>query len=281
MKSPHPALALVIALSLTGVAAAADWAPQITAAASWNDNVTNANRASDRIGALNFSGAFELGQRLGLTRDLALLYGAQVDAEGWPRFDGLDRIAVGPTVALRYKNRLGPLAPTLTLRTTGTLSAACESGRAGPEGNLSLIYTVGFTDTTRLTAGVTATRLDARDPVFTRDGLEGFVELAHDLDANWRLLLSARWRDGDVLSYATPPRADLLNLARVRVNNSTFGRPMVAYSLEAHTAGGALALARALDAMTSLQLGVEWRETIRDPLLYVNRLVSLSVTRQF
>jgi hypothetical protein len=280
VKLPRPALAL-IALSLTGVAAAADWAPQITAAATWDDNVTNANRANDRIGALNFSGAFEMGQRLGLTRELALLYGAQVDAEDWPRFDGLDRIAAGPVVALRYKSGLGPLAPTFTLRATGSLSAARESGRAGPEGDLSIIYTQGLTDTTRLTSGITAGRLDARDPVFTRDGLEGFVELAHDLDVNWRLLFSLRWREGDVLSYATPPRPDLANLARVRVNNSTFGRPMVAYSLDAHTAGGAITLARALDPMTSLKFGLEWRETTRDPLLYVNRLVSLSVTRQF
>ncbi len=280
MKLARAALVFV-ALSLPFAATAADWAPQITAAATWDDNVTNANRASDRIGARNFSGTFEVGQRTGLTRELALLYGAQVDAEGWPRFDGLDRIAAGPTVALRYKNGLGPLAPTFTLRAGGSVSAAGESGRAGPEGNLSLTYGQGLTDATRVTAGITAARLAARDSVFTRDGLEGFVELSHDLDTNWRLQLSARWREGDVLSYATPPRPDLVNLARVRVNNSTFGRPMVAYSLEAHTVGGALSLTRALDEATSLTLGFEWRETTRNPLLYVNRLVSLGVTRQF
>jgi hypothetical protein len=280
VKLARPALALV-ALSLTDAVIAADWAPQITAAATWDDNVTNANRADDRIGALDFSGTFAIGQRTGLTRELALLYGAQVDAEAWPRFDGLDRVAAGPTVALRYKNGLGPTAPTLTLRAAGSVSAADESGRAGPEGNLSLTYDQGLTDTTRVTAGIIAARLAARDSVFTRGGVEGFMELSHDLDANWRLLLSARWRDGDVLSYATPPRPDLVNLARVRVNDATFGRPMVAYSLQAHTVGGTLALTRALDAVTSLKFGFEWRETTREPLLYVNRLVSLSVTRQF
>lgn len=280
MKLSRPALVL-LACSLIRAADAADWAPQITATATWDDNVTNANRDADRIGALHFAGEFEAGQRLSLTRELALLYGAEVDAEGWPRFDGLDRIAAGPTVALRYKNGIGPLAPTFTLRATGTLSVARESGRAGPEGNLSIIYAQGLTDATRLTAGITAARLDAHETVFARDGLEGFVELAHDFDPNWRLALAARWRQGDVVSYATPPRPDLVNLARVRVANDTFGRPMIVYSLEASSVGGAITLSRALDETTSLSLGVEWRETTRDPLVYVNRLVSLGVTRQF
>jgi len=275
-------LIAVFTLSLAAASAmAADWAPQLTATATWEDNVSNANRAGDQIGALRLAGSFEAGQRTGLTRELALLYGGHLDAEGWPRFDGFDRFAAGPTVALRYKNGLGALAPVFTLRATGGLSGARESGRAGPEGNLRLDWAQGLTDATRLSAGLALARLSAREAVFVREGLEGSVVLAHDFDADWRLLISARWRQGDVLSYATPPRPDLVNLARIRVNNATFGRPMIVYSLEAHTLTGGITLSRALNETTSLNLGAEWRETTRVPLLYVNRLVSLGLTRQF
>jgi hypothetical protein len=187
----------------------------------------------------------------------------------------------GPTVALQYKGGPGPQVPTFTLRATGTVSAAHESARAGPEGSLSFIYGQRLDPATRLSAGVTATRLDARGAVFARNGVEGFVAGTRDFDANWSGQLSASWRQGDVLSYATPPRPDLLDLARVRTTSTTFAEPRIAYSLEAHTVGAAASLSRTLDEATSLNLGVEWRETTRAPLLYVNRLVSLGVTRQF
>ena len=280
MKLSRPALAFlasVVALRAT----AADWAPQLTATATWEENATNANQAVDRVDALQLATSLMIEQRAGLTRELALLYGAQLEAESWPRFDQLDRIAAGPTLALRYKDGLGPLAPTFTLRAAGTLSAARDFGRAGPAGSLSLIYAQGLTDTTHLTAGVTGTRLDAHESVYARSDVEGFVECAYDFDANWRLRLSARWRHGDVLSYATPPRPDLVGLARERTDNDTFAPSMFVYSLDAHTVSGAVLLSRALDEATSLNLGVEWRETTRTPLLYVNRLVSLGVTRQF
>jgi hypothetical protein len=272
--------AFAISLS-TSPATAADWAPQLTAAATWEENVTNANRAGDRVDALQLATSLAVEQRTGLTRELALLYGAQLEAESWPRFDQLDRVAAGPTLALRYKNGLGALAPTFTLSAAGTLSAARDFGRAGPAGSLSLVYAQGLTDTTHLTAGITGTRLDAHESVYARSGLEGFVECAYDFDANWRLRLSARWRHGDVLSYANPPRPDLVGLARDRTDNDAFGPSMIVYSLDAHTVSAGALLSRALDEATSLNLGVEWRETTRTPLLYVNRLVSLGVTRQF
>jgi len=95
------------------------------------------------------------------------------------------------------------------------------------------------------------------------------------------VLFSARWRHGDVLSYATPPRPDLVEVARVRTFSETFSRPMIVYSVEAHTVSGAVTVSRALNEVTSLDLGCEWRETTRSPLRYVNRLVSLGLTRQF
>ena len=70
-------------------------------------------------------------------------------------------------------------------------------------------------------------------------------------------------------------------LARVRVPNATFDRPFVAYSLDARTLTGALALTRALDPATAFTFGCEWRQTERGPLRYVNHLVSATLARQF
>jgi len=274
-----PTLGALLVLSLP--AHAADWAPCLTATATWDDNLTNAARATDRLGALRLDTSVSVEHRTGLTSALALLSGAQLDLASVPRFDGLDRLALGPTLALRYKAGLGPLAPVVTLRAAATLSAARESGRAGPAANLALTVSRRLDEATQLRAGVELSRLAARQSVFARTGLEGFVELAHDLDPVWRVMLTARWRRGDVLSYATPPRPDLVALARVRTANDTFSRPFVAYSIDSHSLTGAITFSRALDDRTSLNFAFEWRETTRDPLVYVNRLVSLGVAHQF
>jgi hypothetical protein len=72
-----------------------------------------------------------------------------------------------------------------------------------------------------------------------------------------------------------------VSLAKVRVPNTTFDRPLVAYSLDAHSTTGSLAVTRALDNATSLTFGFDYRDTTRQPLRYVNHLVSVALARQF
>lgn len=272
-------LALFVASAFTFSSTAL--AAEVRMNSSWQDNATNAGRDSDRIGALRLSTELSAEQRLALGPDFTFLYGAQLAAESWPRFTGLDRAEAGPTLALRRKFGLGALAPTLTLAACGTLSAARESDRAGPAGNLSLAYAQRLDEANRLVARVELSRLDAHTALFARTGTEATVEFAHDLDTHWRVSLAARWRAGTVLAYATPPRPDLVALARTRAPSTTFDRSFVAYSLDAHSVALAASLSRALSENVSLNLSYEWRETTRTPLTYLNRLVSLGVAYQF
>ena len=84
-----------------------------------------------------------------------------------------------------------------------------------------------------------------------------------------------------MLAYATPPRPDLLALARDRSDVDTFDRPMMAYAIKAHTLGGSIALTRSLDEQSAVILRYGARTTSRGPLTYVNHLVSVAYTRQF
>jgi hypothetical protein len=260
---------------------AVEWAPNLTTTATWDTDATNANRSSDIIAALELRADATLTHRFALGRDDALLVGGQLAAEAWPRFSGLDTAALGPRLAWRHKFGLGALAPVFSLELAADAVASNESARNARAGSVTFAWRQRLDDGTRVALTHERARLDAREFVFDRTGGETALEIARDLDERWSLALAARWREGVVLSYATPPRPDLVALARVRVPNSTFDRPFVAYSLDAHTLAGALTLGRALDEATALSFGYEWRQTERRPLRYVNHLVSATLSRQF
>jgi hypothetical protein len=272
-------LAILPALALAGTPAS--WAPNITTTATWNSNVTNASRSSDVIGALQLRADFAATSRVALGTDDALLVGAQLGAEAWPRFDGLDRLALGPRLAWTHKFGLGPLAPVFSVELAADAIAAHESARRALGGSVTWALRQRLDDATRLALTHERAREDAHEFVFDRTGAETALTVTRDLAEPWSLALAARWRAGVVQSYATPPRPDLVALARVRVPNTTFDRPFVAYSLDAHTLTGALALTRTLDATTALTFAYEWRETTRDPLRYTNHLVSAMLVLQF
>lgn len=260
---------------------AADWAPNITTTAAWNSNATNANRSSDVIGALALQADLASSARFALGSDDAVFAGAAVSTEVWTRFSGLNRISAGPRVSWQRKFGLGAFAPVFSVELAGDAVGARESARRARAGSVTAILRKRLDDATSLSLSHVRNREDARDTVFDRTAAETSLTVTRDLESGWSLTLAARWREGDVLSYATPPRADLVSLARVRAPNATFDRPMVAYSLDARSLTGSLAANRALTETTSLTFRFEWRETERGPLRYVNRLVSAGIAHQF
>lgn len=276
-------LALVLAClpALSVAADLADWAPNITTAATWNSNATNADRSSDTIGAFQLRADASVTHRITVGRNDALFTGASLTAEAWPHFDGLDLASLGPRFAWQHKFGLGAFAPAFTLEFSGDAVFARESDRSGLTGGVTFALRKRLDSATRVSLAHERTRHDARAFVFDRTGHETTLELARDLDEHWSFNLAARYREGDVLSYATPPRPDLVALAKVRVPNTTFDRPFVAYSLEAHSLSGSLALNYALNDATALTFGYDFRDTTRRPLRYVNHLVSAALAHQF
>ena len=275
------AAVFIFASTLALAGTPAGWAPNITTTATWNSNVTNASRSADVIGALQLRADFAATTRLALGTDDALLVGAQLGAEAWPRFDGLDRIALGPRLAWTHKFGLGALAPVFSVELATDGIAANESARRALAGSVTFALRKRLDDATRLALTHERAREDAREFVFDRTGAETALTVTRDFDEPWSLAFTARWREGVVQSYATPPRPDLVAVARVRVPNTTFDRSFIVYSVDAHTLTGALALTRTLDASTALTFAYEWRDTTRGPLRYTNHLVSATLVRQF
>jgi hypothetical protein len=258
-----------------------DWAPNLTVTGTWNSNATNANRGSDQIDTLILKGDVLASQRYGVGRDDSLHLGLHGGGEWFPRYNGLTTGNIGARGEWRHKFGMGPLVPVFSAELAADAVAAKETGRRGTAVGATLAVRKRFNDLYRGTISYEASRQDARYAVYDRTGHEGTIELDRELNERTRLTLTGRYRKGDVVSYATPPRPDLVSIAPNRLNVDSFGRPMVVYSVDASTWSGRVALTRALDENAAVIAAYEFRDTQRSPLRYANHLVSIALVHQF
>jgi len=274
-------LRCLLLLLAAAVARADQWAPNLTLATAWNGNASNANRADDRIGALEVAADVVANERYSLGRLDAAHLGYHASAEWWPRFGGLFTAAAGGRVDWQHKFGLGALAPVFSVELAGDVIAAQESGRAGSSAGVTFALRKRFDNRWRASLTEELAETYARAAVFDRGGAQTTAQVGYELNESSRLTFDAFYRDGDVVSYATPPRPDIVAIAPNRMPVTTFGRAMVAYSVRAETLGTKIAYIRALTQESALVVSYEVRRTERDPLRYVNQLVSLALVRQF
>lgn len=276
-------LGLLVLWSLgpSTVAAPLGWAPNLTTTATWDSNASNADRSADVIGALQLRGDVAASTRLALDTDNALLLGGHVAGESWPRFSLLDQVSFGPRLTWQHKFGLGAYAPAWAVEFGGDLIYSRMRERNALAGTAAVVWRQRLDAATRVIVKQEFARRDTRELLFDRTGAESSLELDRELDENWSWSLTVRWRHGDVLAYATPPRPDLVALAHEREPYDVFHRPFVAYSLDTHSLAGSFAATRALSRDSWMIFCYEWRETSRQPLRYVNHLVSAALVHQF
>jgi hypothetical protein len=271
-------LALLFAAS---VARADHWEPNATITATWQDNATNANRAIDKIAAFQTTADIIGNERYSLTRDDAAHLGFHAAGEWWPRYKDLMTGALGVRADWEHKFGLGALAPVFSVELAGDLVAAKETGRRGTSTGVSVALRKRFNDLWKASFTVDFNQMYARDAVYDRQGTQGTLEVGRDLTEVSRLTLAVFQRSGDIVSYATPPRPDIVPLAPNRLTTETFRHSLVAYSVDAKTIGAKISYIHALDESSAIVAAYECRKTDRDVLRYVNQLVSLALVHQF
>jgi hypothetical protein len=270
-----------LCFAVGSVAFADEWAPNLTVTGVWNSNATNANLGSDKISAFQTTADLVATKSFQFGGSDSLHPGLHAAAEWWPQYAQLTTGAVGVSGEWQHKFGVGALAPLLSIAGNGDVVVARETGRRGTSYGVTLAIRKRFNDVTRLTLTEELSRLDARYSVYDRSASLTTLELSRDVTDIARFTVAAFWRDGTVVSYATPPRPDLVGVAAHRLTVDSFDRPLTAYSLNARTLGAKFGIIRALDDSSAVILGYEYRDTDHSPLRYVNHLVSLALVHQF
>ena len=257
------------------------WAPNLTAAATWDSNASNANLSTDQIDSLRLSADVLASGQYPLGRDDTAHVTARVGGEWWPRYDALASALAGGRLEWRHTFGPGPLAPTLSLQGAAEAVTSRETGRRGVGYGFTVSGRKRFNDFTRGTIAHEVSWLDAEAGVYDRGASETSVELERDLGALTRLTLTARFRDGDIVSYAAAPRPDLAAIAPQQLDTDTFERPMTAHRIDARTWSARGAFIRALDDSSAVVVSYEFRATKRAPLSFANHLFSVALVHQF
>jgi hypothetical protein len=272
---------LVSAAVLCSASRADDWAPNLTTTATWESNATNADASADQIDSLRLNGDLVASQKYPFGRDDAVHATVHFGGEWWPRYNGLTSGAIGGRVEWRHQFGTDPLAPTVSVEGFADGVVAKDTGRRGGLFGAMFSARKRFNDATRGTLSHEVSWFDARYATYDRGASETAVEVERDVNSVTRFTLRGAFRDGDIVSYASGARPDLVALAPDRLDTELFGRTLTAHRIDARTWSARGAFIRALDDRSAVIVAYEWRKSTRTPLRVTDHLISVSLVYQF
>jgi hypothetical protein len=287
--TPPPFLPTSLRLAILALVGAAlssrlhadNWAPNLTGTALWNSNASLGSANRDQIDALLFKADVLASESIAVGRQDVLVLRGHFAGDWWPWSQSLLSGAAGGRAEWQHTFGTEPFAPVVSIEGSADGVEVRDQNRRGIHLGGTVSIRKRLTDLARITLWHQVAWFDARNATFDSGASETALELDRDITDVARLTFTARFRDGDVVSYAGGLRPDIDALATSRLAVTTFDRAMTAYRIDAKTWSGRAALTRAIDQQTALSLGYEYRKTDRGFLNLGEHLVSLSVIHQF
>ncbi len=266
---------LVVLLTMTVNAARADWRVEAETGLLYESNLSNSDRASDEKDDVAWQSKVRLGNGLQLTRDLRLNLSADASEQVWARYDDFNNLLAGGTAGLRYRFGLGGKAPWVLVEDHAAYAFFNDDRRSGLENRFRVRGGVGISERLSAEAGYTFDDFEAKNSFFDLSGHSGSIRLTFDATESLQVALGYNYREGDVISYARPPRPDIATIAAEELESITsFGRPLyTAYRLGGSTNAVSASLGYTLTKNASVLVSYEFRHTASGPLEYENHVV--------
>jgi hypothetical protein len=279
MKTAKSAFLGGILLALPLIGAQADWRLGAETGAFYESNLSNSDRASDAQDDWAWRSTVRVTNGYQLSRDLRLTLGADLRGQVWSRFDAFNEVGAGLHAALRYRFGLGRQAPWIALEERIGYDGFQESGRSNWDESLALRGGIFISDRIALEAGYSFENLAASDDFFDQQSHSADARLIVDLTSSLQIALGYTYRNGDVFSYAIPPRPDIVALASELRPVTTFGSTPLytAYRLQGQTHAVSLSAAYVLTRYISAQVTYRYSTTSHDPLRYENHSVEAKI----
>ena len=269
---------LVVLLAMALSAARADWRVEAETGALYDSNLSNSDRTSDVKDDLAWQSNLQVGNGFQLAHDVRLNLAADLREQVWARFDAFNNVAPGGTASLRYRFGLGRLAPWVLVEDRLSYAAFKENDRSGVDNRFRIRGGFGINERLSVEATYTFDNYDAKSPFWDLSGNSGAIRLTFDATSSLQVALGYLYRNGEVISYAIPPRPDLVAIASERELVNSFGSPpYMAYRLRGVTNAFSASAGYTISKYFSVQVNYEFRNTTHGPLEYVNHLVEAKV----
>src|SRR5437870_1072890 len=217
-------LTMLLAVMLSSTRA--DWRFDAETGAFYDSNLSRSDRAADEKDDWAWKSDVRAGYGFQLSRDLRLNLAADVEGQLWDRFDAFDEIAAGASAGLRYRFGLGRQAPWILVEDRLAYDRFRESTRSGWDERLRVRGACVITERVSIEAAYNFENFATPDRFFDIQENSVGARVIVDLTSSLQIALDYRFRDGDVISYALPPRPDILLLTSERRPVTTFGTPL-------------------------------------------------------
>jgi len=271
------ALSLVL-LTLFSNFVHAEWRIEAETGVVYNSNLSNSDRSADIRDDWAWSSDISAGNRLQLTRDLRLNLAADLRGEVWDRFGSFNTIGPGASAGLRYRFGLGRQAPWILLEDRFGYDRFQDTAQSGYDNVLNFETGIALSDRLALEGGYAFESFVAPNDFYDRQVHRANVRGVFDVTSSLQVTLGYIYREGDVISYAVPPRPDIARFSIERENEDEFGLPLrTAYKLLGRTHAVSFSIAYQLMKYASVQVGYEYAVTTHDPLQYENHLVEANI----
>src|SRR3954452_5050921 len=201
-------------LAIAWTSARADWRFDGETGWFYDSNLSNSDRAADEEHDWSWQSRASAATGFQLARDLRLTLGGDVVGEVWHQYSGFNQIGGGDSALLRYRFGLGREAPWISLENRIGYSAFEKTFRDGWDEAVHARGGFSFNDRVRVEGGYTYENSCTREEdIWIWCAHRGDVALIIDLTSQLQVSLGYSYRDGDVISYAVPPRPDLRAVA--------------------------------------------------------------------
>lgn len=260
--------------------AQANWRFDAETGAFYDSNLSNSDRAADVKDDWAWVTDLRAGNDWQLARDLRLSVTGNLGGEVWDRTYQFDYLALGGSAGLRYRFGLGRQAPWILVEDHLGYKLFDEDVQNGWSNNFRVRGGMALSDRLAIEAGYMFDSFAARDNFYDLQGHNGSARLIFDVTSSLQISLRYNYRYGDVISYAVPPRPDILMVASAeREDISSFGtNPLyTAYRLPASTHSVSVSAGYAVTRYLSLLVSYEYVATVHDPLQYENHLFEAKV----
>jgi len=279
MKRTTPTVLTVFCAMLLSHAYA-EWRFDAETGAFYNSNLSNSERSSDVRDDWAWKSDVSVNNGFQLTRDLRLNVAVDLRGQLWDRFGSFNEIGIGALTGLRYRFGLGRQAPWVLLENRFGYDRFQDSERSGYDDEIDLRGGISVSDRVALEAGYAFENYAVPDTFYDRQAHRGSVRVIVDPTSSLRVAVGYNYTEGDVISYAVPPRPDIRRLAvEEREDDATFGNnPLfTAYKLLGRTHSVSISAAYVLNQYASVEVDYEYAVTTHDPLRYENNLVAAKV----
>jgi hypothetical protein len=268
----------MVLLILLSTFARAEWRFAGQTGVVYNSNLSNSDRSADVRDDWAWNSDISAGNALQLTRDLRMNFGADLRGELWDRFGAFNTIGPGASAGLRYRFGLGRQAPWVLLEDRLGYDWFQDTPQSGCDNVFNFQAGIALSDRIALEGGYAFESFVAPNDFYDRQLHRANASIVFDVTSSLQVTAGYIYREGDVISYAVPPRPDIARFSIERENEDEFGQPLrTAYKLLGRTHALSFSAAYQLTKYASVQLGYEYAVTTHDPLQYENHLVEANI----